>query len=53
VRVDDVGAALDQAVAEAGAGGVVYVLPTYTAMLALQRVATARGHTRPYWEVTR
>jgi UDP-N-acetylmuramyl tripeptide synthase len=53
VRVDDLGAALDQALAEAGPGGVVYVLPTYTAMLELQRLATARGLTRPYWEVTR
>jgi len=26
------------------------VLPTYTAMLALQAIATRRGLTRPYWE---
>lgn len=33
-----------------GAGGELAVLPTYTAMLALQRIVAARGHVRPYWE---
>ena len=32
------------------AGGTGYVLPTYTAMLELQRVAASRGLARPYWE---
>jgi UDP-N-acetylmuramyl tripeptide synthase len=31
-------------------GGEVVVLPTYTAMLALRRIAAARGHVRNYWE---
>jgi hypothetical protein len=26
------------------------VLPTYTAMLTLQRIVTSRGHAPPYWE---
>jgi UDP-N-acetylmuramyl tripeptide synthase len=32
------------------AGGELVVLPTYTAMLALQRLVAARGLARPYWE---
>ena len=42
--------ALDRALELAGAGGTAYVLPTYTAMLELQRVAAERGLVRPYWE---
>jgi UDP-N-acetylmuramyl tripeptide synthase len=42
--------ALDHALQLAGAGGTAYVLPTYTAMLELQRVAAERGLVRPYWE---
>ncbi len=34
----------------AGPGGTAYALPTYTAMLDLQRLAAARGLTRPYQE---
>jgi len=47
--VPDVGEALDR-VAELSAGGTGYVLPTYTAMLELQRIAASRGLARPYWE---
>jgi hypothetical protein len=32
------------------AGGELVVLPTYTAMLALQRLLAARGLAEPYWE---
>ena len=45
--------ALDRALERAGAGGTAYVLPTYTAMLELQRVAAERGLVRPYWEAPR
>jgi lipid II isoglutaminyl synthase (glutamine-hydrolysing) len=31
-------------------GGQLVVLPTYTAMLALRRIASERGLVRPYWE---
>ena len=31
-------------------GGELVVLPTYTAMLGLQRIVAARGLVRPYWE---
>ncbi len=48
--VVDPAAAFDRALALAEAGGTAYVLPTYTAMLELQRTATARGLVRPYWE---
>jgi lipid II isoglutaminyl synthase (glutamine-hydrolysing) len=34
----------------AGPAGTAYALPTYTAMLELQRVAASRGLTRPYQE---
>ena len=43
-------AARSTARAELAAGGTGYVLPTYTAMLELQRVAARRGLARPYWE---
>jgi hypothetical protein len=42
--------ALDRGLAVAGEGGELAVLPTYTAMLRLRAVLTARGHVRPYWE---
>jgi UDP-N-acetylmuramyl tripeptide synthase len=47
--VPDPSTALDR-VAELAGDGTGYVLPTYTAMLELQRVAAARGLARPYWE---
>jgi hypothetical protein len=31
------------------AGGELVVLPTYTAMLGLQRILTNRGLTKAYW----
>jgi hypothetical protein len=31
-------------------GGELVVLPTYTAMLALQRIVVERGLAKPYWE---
>ncbi|HET9939088.1 MAG TPA: MurT ligase domain-containing protein, partial [Gaiella sp.] len=43
-------AALDRGLALTPAGGELVVLPTYTAMLGLRSIATARGLTRPYWE---
>lgn len=46
----DLERALDRAVALAPPGSEVVVLPTYTAMLALRRIAAARGHVRNYWE---
>jgi UDP-N-acetylmuramyl tripeptide synthase len=42
--------ALDRGLELTPAGGELLVLPTYTAMLALRRIATARGLVRPYWE---
>ncbi len=45
----DVAQALDR-LAALSAGGAGYVLPTYTAMLELQRVVASRGLARPYWE---
>jgi UDP-N-acetylmuramyl tripeptide synthase len=46
----DLEQALDRGLALTRAGGELAVLPTYTAMLKLRAVATARGLTRPYWE---
>ena len=34
------------------ADGELVILPTYTAMLGLQRIVSARGLTKPYWERT-
>ena len=43
--------ALDRGLELTPLGGELVVLPTYTAMLALQRIVVERGLTRPYWEV--
>ncbi len=48
--VRDVGRALDRGLELVPPGGELAVLPTYTAMLALRRVAAARGLVRPFWE---
>ncbi len=42
--------ALDRGLELTQPGEQLAVLPTYTAMLALQAIATRRGLTRPYWE---
>ena len=42
--------ALDRGLELTPEGGELVVLPTYTAMLGLQRIIAARGLTRPYWE---
>jgi lipid II isoglutaminyl synthase (glutamine-hydrolysing) len=42
--------ALDRGLELTAAGGELVVLPTYTAMLDLQRLLSARGLTPPYWE---
>jgi UDP-N-acetylmuramyl tripeptide synthase len=46
----DLERSLERGLALAGPGGELAVLPTYTAMLRLRALATARGLTRPYWE---
>jgi lipid II isoglutaminyl synthase (glutamine-hydrolysing) len=48
--VPDLEAALDRGLELTEPGGELVCLPTYTAMLGLQGIVTARGHTRPYWE---
>ena len=48
--VPDLERALDRGLAETPAGGELLVLPTYTAMLALRRIAAERGLVRHYWE---
>ena len=46
----DLERALDLGLELTPPGGELVVLPTYTAMLALQRIVVERGLTRPYWE---
>jgi hypothetical protein len=46
----DLGDALDRGLALTPDGGELVVLPTYTAMLALQRLLASRGLAKPYWE---
>ena len=46
----DLARALDRGLSLTPPGGELVVLPTYTAMLALQRILTERGHAKPYWE---
>jgi UDP-N-acetylmuramyl tripeptide synthase len=48
--VPDLGAALDRGLELTPAAGELTVLPTYTAMLALRKIVSERGHTRQYWE---
>jgi lipid II isoglutaminyl synthase (glutamine-hydrolysing) len=48
--VADLERALDRGLELTTPGGELVVLPTYTAMLALRRIAVARGLARPYWE---
>ena len=42
--------ALDRGLELVDAGTELVVLPTYTAMLALRKILSARGLVRPYWE---
>ena len=48
--VPDLREALDRGLALVPAGGELAILPTYTAMLALRKIAVERGLVRPYWE---
>ena len=45
--------ALDRALELVPDGEELAALPTYTAMLALRKVLTTRGHVRPFWERSR
>jgi UDP-N-acetylmuramyl tripeptide synthase len=44
--------ALDRGLELTPDGGELVVLPTYTAMLGLQRIVSERGHAQKYWERT-
>jgi len=44
--------ALDRGLELTPPGGELTLLPTYTAMLALRKIAVARGHVTNYWEST-
>jgi UDP-N-acetylmuramyl tripeptide synthase len=48
--IPDLGRALDRGLELTPAGGELTVLPTYTAMLALRKIVSDRGHARQYWE---
>jgi lipid II isoglutaminyl synthase (glutamine-hydrolysing) len=48
--VPELAQALDRGFELTPAGAELVVLPTYTAMLELQRIVTERGFARPYWE---
>jgi UDP-N-acetylmuramyl tripeptide synthase len=49
----DLADALDRGLELTPAGGELVLLPTYTAMLGLQRVLASRGLAKPYWERSR
>jgi lipid II isoglutaminyl synthase (glutamine-hydrolysing) len=49
----DLGRALDRGLELTPEGGELVLLPTYTAMLGLQRILTSRGLAQPYWERSR
>jgi UDP-N-acetylmuramyl tripeptide synthase len=46
----EIPAALDAALREAPAGGTLYVVPTYTALLEVRGELERRGYARHYWE---
>jgi UDP-N-acetylmuramyl tripeptide synthase len=46
----DLARALEQAIALAAPCETIYVLPTYTAMLAMREVLQRTGHVRAFWE---
>jgi lipid II isoglutaminyl synthase (glutamine-hydrolysing) len=46
----DLGRALDRALELTPSGGELIALPTYTAMLELQKIVAERGYARRYWE---
>jgi UDP-N-acetylmuramyl tripeptide synthase len=48
--IPELGQALDRGLELTAPGDELVVLPTYTAMLALRRIAAERGLVRPYWE---
>jgi lipid II isoglutaminyl synthase (glutamine-hydrolysing) len=48
--VKDLERALAEGIGGTAPGGELLVLPTYTAMLALRRIAANQGLVRPYWE---
>jgi UDP-N-acetylmuramyl tripeptide synthase len=48
--VPELDRALDRGLELTPEGRELVVLPTYTAMLALRKIVSARGHVRPYWE---
>ena len=48
--IRDVAGAFDRALAGVPAGGTLFILATYTGMLEMRRVWTARGLVRRYWE---
>ncbi|HZT95167.1 MAG TPA: MurT ligase domain-containing protein [Gaiellaceae bacterium] len=49
----ELGDALDRGLELTAPGGELVVLPTYTAMLGLQRLLASRGLAKPYWERSR
>jgi UDP-N-acetylmuramyl tripeptide synthase len=51
--VAELGRALDRGLELTPEGGELVVLPTYTAMLGLQRLLASRGLAKPYWERSR
>ena len=46
----DIGAALTAALAQTPAGETLYIVPTYTAMLAVRGEISRRGFAPRYWE---
>jgi UDP-N-acetylmuramyl tripeptide synthase len=48
--VPELSTALDRGLELTPPGGVLVLLPTYTAMLALRHIVSERGFVRPYWE---
>ena len=48
--MEDCGSLVDEALAECGDGKCLYILPNYTAMLALREILVKRYHLKDFWK---
>ena len=47
----DLAKALEAGLGQVGAGEILYIMPTYTAMLQMREIIQKQGYTKKFWEV--
>jgi len=47
----DLGAALEAGLSKVPTGELLYIMPTYTAMLQMREIIQKQGYTKKFWEV--